>query len=75
MELSCSPCVPESLSQRLYFYVCFNPVKDYEASKAEETKMLGVSMIGLSTFTTSMGATKRCAHNEVNGAAFVGAFV
>lgn len=50
-------------------------MKDYEASKAEETKMLGVSMIGLSTFTTSMGATKRCAHNEVNGAAFVGAFV
>lgn len=37
--------------------------------------MLGVSRIGLSTFTTSMGATKRCAHNEVNGAAFVGAFV
>lgn len=64
LELSCSPCVSESLSERLYFCICFDPVKDYEASKAEETKMLGVSMIDLCTFTRSMGATKRCAHNE-----------
>lgn len=46
-------------------------VKDHKASKAEETKKLEVSMTGLCTVTRSMGAIKRCTHNELNGAAVV----
>lgn len=49
----------------------FDSVKDGEASEAEETKKLGVSMTGLCTFTRSMAAIKRCTHNELNGVTFV----